>query len=71
MRTLAPRPEVLFLDQSFSALDCKMTLFIREQLQEVFIQRQTIVLGSPDPEEAGHLADLIRLLARRPNAIVD
>ena len=53
MRALAPRPEVLFLDEPFSALDYEMTLFIREKLQEVFMQTgTTMLLVSHDLEEA-------------------
>ena len=72
MRALAPNPEVLFLDEPFSALDFEMTLFIREKLQEVFMKTQTtMMLVSHDLEEAVYLADEILLLTKRPTSISD
>jgi NitT/TauT family transport system ATP-binding protein len=72
MRALAPRPEVLFLDEPFSALDYEMTLFIREKLQEVFMQTGTTMLVvSHDLEEAVYLADQVLLLTKRPTRIAE
>jgi NitT/TauT family transport system ATP-binding protein len=70
MRALAPRPEVLFLDEPFSALDYEMTLFIRDKLQEVQLQdRTTTLIVSHDLEDAVFLADRILLLTRRPTRV--
>ena len=72
MRALVVEPEVLFLDEPFSALDYEMTLFMREQLQRLFMEtRTTTVLVSHDLEEAVYLADRILLLSRRPARIAD
>lgn len=72
MRALAPRPEVLFLDEPFSALDFEMTLFIRDKLQEVFMRTgTTMVLVSHDLEEAVYLADQVLLLTRRPTRVAE
>jgi NitT/TauT family transport system ATP-binding protein len=72
MRALVVDPEVLFLDEPFSALDYEMTLFMREQLQRVFHEtRTTMVLVSHDLEEAVYLADRVLLLSRRPATIAD
>ena len=72
MRALAPQPEVLFLDEPFSALDYEMTLFIRDRLQQVFIETgTTMVLVSHDLEEAVWLADTIVLLTRRPTQVAE
>lgn len=58
MRALAPKPEVLFLDEPFSALDFEMTLFIREKLQEVnLVSGITMMIVSHDLEDAVFLAD--------------
>jgi len=70
MRALAPEPEVLFLDEPFSALDYEMTLFMRDKLQSIFQQTgTTMVLVSHDLEEAVYIADKVLLLTRRPTRI--
>lgn len=72
MRALAPRPEVLFLDEPFSALDYEMTLFIREKLQEIYLKTGvTMVIVSHDLEDAVYLSDRILLLTRRPTSIAE
>lgn len=72
MRALVVDPEVLFLDEPFSALDYEMTLFMRDQLQRVFEEtKTTTVLVSHDLEEAVYLADRILLLSRRPARVAD
>jgi NitT/TauT family transport system ATP-binding protein len=72
MRALAPRPEVMFLDEPFSALDFEMTLFIREKLQEAHMATGvTMVIVSHDLEDAVFLADRVLLLTRRPTRIAE
>lgn len=72
LRALAPKPEVMFLDEPFSALDYEMTLFIRERLQTVFMQTGvTMLLVSHDLEEAVYLADHVLLLTKRPTRVAD
>ena len=67
MRALIVEPEILFLDEPFSALDYEMTLFMREQLQRIFVETSTTtVLVSHDLEEAVFLADKVLLLSRHP-----
>ena len=65
-------PEVLFLDEPFSALDYEMTLFMRDQMQKAFMETgTTMVIVSHDLEEAVYLADYVLLLTRRPTRIAD
>jgi NitT/TauT family transport system ATP-binding protein len=72
LRALVVEPEILFLDEPFSALDYEMTLFMREQLQRVFLEtRTTTVLVSHDLEEAVYLADWVLLLSRHPARVAD
>ncbi|TMJ80894.1 MAG: ABC transporter ATP-binding protein, partial [Alphaproteobacteria bacterium] len=63
LRALVVEPQILFLDEPFSALDYEMTLFMRDQLQRIFVETgTTTVLVSHDLEEAVYLADRILLL---------
>ena len=72
LRALVTEPEVLFLDEPFSALDYEMTLFMREQLQKIFMKtRTTTLLVSHDLEEAIQLADQVVLLTRRPTRVAE
>ena len=72
MRALVVDPEILFLDEPFSALDYEMTLFMREQLQKLFMEsRTTMVFVSHDLEEAVYLADRVLLLSRHPARVAD
>jgi NitT/TauT family transport system ATP-binding protein len=72
MRALVVEPEVLFLDEPFSALDYEMTLFMRDQLQRIFMEtKTTTVLVSHDLEEAVYLADYVLLLSRHPARVSD
>ena len=67
LRALVVEPEILFLDEPFSALDYEMTLFMRGQLQRIFMKTgTTTLLVSHDLEEAVFLADRVLLLSRHP-----
>lgn len=72
MRALVVEPEVLFLDEPFSALDYEMTLMMRDQLQRALTETKTTsLLVSHDLEEAVYLGDRILLLTRRPSRVAD
>jgi NitT/TauT family transport system ATP-binding protein len=72
LRALVTEPEVLFLDEPFSALDYEMTIFMREQLQKIFMKtKTTMLLVSHDPDEAIELADKVVLLTRRPTKVAE
>ena len=70
MRALVVDPEVLFLDEPFSALDYETVMVLRGQLQAVLTERQvTTLLVSHDLDEAVLLADEVMLLTKRPTRV--
>ena len=66
-RALVVKPEILYMDEPFSALDALMNLRMRNELLRILSEeRHTVVLVTHDVEEAIHLADRILVLSSRP-----
>ena len=69
-RALVVKPEILYMDEPFSALDALMSLRMRNELLRVLaVERHTTLLITHDVEEAIHLADRIVVLSPRPTRI--
>jgi ABC-type nitrate/sulfonate/bicarbonate transport system ATPase subunit len=69
-RALVVKPEILYMDEPFSALDALMHLRMRNELLRVLeAERHTVVLITHDVEEAIHLADRVIVLSGRPTTI--
>ncbi len=71
-RALVPQPEVLLLDEPFSALDA----FTRADLQDHLLDlwrdtRPTLVLVTHDVDEAVVLADRVLVMRPRPGRLFD
>ena len=71
-RALVPRPEVLLLDEPFSALDA----FTRADLQDHLLAlwadtRPTLILVTHDVDEAIALADRIMVMRPRPGRLFE
>jgi ABC-type nitrate/sulfonate/bicarbonate transport system ATPase subunit len=69
-RALIVKPEILYLDEPFSALDALMNLRMRNELLRVLDEeRHTVVLITHDVEEAVYMADRVLVLSPRPTRI--
>jgi len=69
-RGLAYRPEVLLLDEPFSALDQLTKYEQQDNLLEVWAERgTTIALVTHDVEEAAYLADRVVVLGGQPGTV--
>jgi ABC-type nitrate/sulfonate/bicarbonate transport system ATPase subunit len=69
-RALVVKPEILYMDEPFSALDALMSLRMQNELLRILEkERQTVVLITHDVEEAIHLADRVLVLSQRPTTI--
>jgi NitT/TauT family transport system ATP-binding protein len=69
-RALAIEPEVLLMDEPFSALDAQTREDLYEVLQEIWARtRKTIVFITHNVREAVCLADRVVLLASRPGRV--
>lgn len=70
IRTLTPRPEILLLDESFSALDYQTRLKVADDIFAILKQEQkTAVIVTHDIAEGISMADRVLLLSQRPGSL--
>jgi len=69
-RALVVKPEILYMDEPFAALDALMNLRMRTELLRILEEeRHTVLLITHDVEEAIYMADRIMVLSTRPATI--
>src|SRR3954471_20931105 len=69
-RALVVKPESLYRDEPFSALDALMNLRMRNELLRILAEeRHTVLLITHDVDEALYMADRILVLSPRPTRI--
>lgn len=69
-RSLALRPDVLFMDEPFAALDAQTRDLMHEELERVWSETgQTIVFVTHNVREAVRLGDRVLLLTFRPGRV--
>ena len=70
-RTMALDPEVLLLDEPFSALDAQTKMVLQKDLAQVLAEeRKTALFITHDIAEAVALSDRVLVMSRRPGTIV-
>ena len=71
IRTLATRPDILLLDEPFSALDYQTRLSVCDDVYHIIREeKKTAVLVTHDISEAISVADRILVLSARPAKVV-
>ena len=70
IRTMALKPEVLLLDEPFSALDYQTRLLVSADICSLIRQsKKTVIIITHDLSEAISLADRIIVLSKRPAVV--
>ena len=69
-RTLCPEPELLLLDEPFSALDYQTRLALSDEIAGILAtEHKTVILVTHDIGEAISMADRVVVMSRRPGRI--
>ena len=70
-RALVLRPEVLLMDEPFSALDAQTRTILQDELQRIWLEtRPAVVFVTHNLLEAAFLADTVYLLSAGPGRVV-
>lgn len=70
IRTLAIRPDILFLDEPFSALDSQTRLFVSSDIAQIIhAQGKTAILVTHDISEAIALSERVVVMTKRPGKV--
>ena len=70
IRTLALKPDLLLLDEPFSALDYQTRLNVSDDIGKILKkQKKTAILVTHDISEAISMADRILILSARPATV--
>lgn len=72
IRTLAIQPEILLLDEAFSALDYQTRLFVSDEIWKILkLEGKTAIMVTHDIAEAISMSDQILVLSQRPAKILN
>lgn len=70
IRTLVVQPDILLLDEPFSALDYQTRLALSDEMARILREQgKTVVLVTHDISEAVSMADRIIVMSKRPSTI--
>ena len=70
IRTLAIKPDILLLDEPFSALDYQSRLSVSEDVYNIIKkEKKTVIMITHDIAEAISLSDKIIVLSKRPSIV--
>jgi NitT/TauT family transport system ATP-binding protein len=71
LRTLLYKPDVILMDEPFSALDFQTRRYMQNTLLDIWARHKpTILFVSHDPEEAIYLADRLVLFSKLPASVI-
>lgn len=70
IRTLALNPEVLFLDEPFSALDYQSRLLVCDDVYKIIkTEKKTAIMVTHDIAEAISMSEKVIVLSKRPSNV--